>query len=46
LERKPAESADASERGDRAKRPYLKGEIRYFFGLLRQRGFALFLLRM
>jgi len=46
LERKPAESADASERGDRANSPYFKGEIRYFFGFLWARGLALFLLRM
>jgi hypothetical protein len=46
LERKPAESADASERGDRAKSPYFKGDIRYFFGFLRARALALFLLRM
>ncbi len=46
LERKPAESMDISERRDRATSPYFAGEIGYFFGFLRARGFALFLLRM
>jgi hypothetical protein len=46
LERKPAEIADASERRDRAKSPYFKGELRYFFGFSGARGLALFLLRM
>jgi hypothetical protein len=46
LERTPAESANASERGHGAKSPYFKGESHYFFGFLGARGLAAFFLRM